>query len=173
MRDARSLYGEKVAANQKHDATPAFIALHRANVPFTPHSYVHDPRAESFGMEAAEALGVEPARVFKTLMAEVDGELCVGVVPVMGSLDLKALADALGGKRAQMADAAKAQRATGYIIGGISPLGQKRRHRTAIDKSSANWSTIFVSGGRRGLEAELQPQDLVQLTNAVIARLAR
>lgn len=155
------------------DATPAFIALHRANIPFTPHSYVHDPRAESFGMEAAQALGVEPGRVFKTLMAEVDGELCVGVVPVMGSLDLKALADALSGKRAQMADAAHAQRATGYVIGGISPVGQKRRHRTVIDKTSSQWPTIFVSGGRRGLEAELQPDDLVRLTSAVVARIAR
>jgi Cys-tRNA(Pro)/Cys-tRNA(Cys) deacylase len=163
-----------VAANKKlSDATPAFVALHRANIPFTPHVYVHDPRADSFGMEAAEALGVEPGRVFKTLMAEIDGELCVGVVPVMGSLDLKALADALGGKRAQMADAAQAQRATGYVIGGISPLGQKKKHRTVIDKTSAQWPTIFVSGGRRGLEAELQPGDLVLLTDAVVARIAR
>lgn len=163
-----------MAANKKlTDATPAFVALHRANIPFTPHAYVHDPRADSFGMEAAEALGVEPGRVFKTLMAEIDGELCVGVVPVMGSLDLKALADALGGKRAQMADAAQAQRATGYVIGGISPLGQKKKHRTAIDKTSAQWPTIFVSGGRRGLEAELQPGDLVLLTDAVVARIAR
>ncbi len=163
-----------MAANKKPtDATPAFVALHRANVPFTPHAYVHDPRADSFGMEAAQALGVEPGRVFKTLMAEVDGELCVGVVPVMGSLDLKALADALGGKRAQMADAAQAQRATGYVIGGISPLGQKRRHRTVVDKTSAQWPTIFVSGGRRGLEAELQPNDLILLTDAVVARIAR
>jgi Cys-tRNA(Pro)/Cys-tRNA(Cys) deacylase len=163
-----------VATNKKStDATPAFVALHRANVPFTPHAYVHDPRAESFGMEAAEALGVEPDRVFKTLMAEVDGELCVGVVPVMGSLDLKALADALGGKRAQMADAAQAQRATGYVIGGISPIGQKKKHRTVLDKSALQYPTIFVSGGRRGLEAELQPNDLVIITGAVTARIAR
>ncbi|MFI5425984.1 Cys-tRNA(Pro) deacylase [Aeromicrobium sp. UC242_57] len=163
-----------MAANKKPtDATPAFIALHRANVPFTPHSYVHDPRAESFGMEAARALGVEPGRVFKTLMALIDGELCVGVVPVMGSLDLKALADALGGKRAQMADTGQAQRATGYVIGGISPIGQKKAHRTVIDKSAAQWPTIFVSGGRRGLEAELQPADLVHMTRAVVARIAR
>lgn len=163
-----------MAANKKPtDATPAFVALHRAHIPFTPHAYVHDPRADSFGMEAAQALGVEPGRVFKTLMAEVDGELCVGVVPVMGSLDLKALADALGGKRAQMADAAQAQRATGYVIGGISPLGQKRKHRTVVDKTSGLWPTIFVSGGRRGLEAELQPNDLILLTEAVVARIAR
>ncbi|MET1036922.1 MAG: Cys-tRNA(Pro) deacylase [Aeromicrobium sp.] len=163
-----------MAANQKPtEATPAFIALHRAAIQFSVHSYVHDPRAESFGMEAATALGVEPGRVFKTLMAVVDGELCVGVVPVMGSLDLKALADALGGKRSQMADAAHAQRATGYVIGGISPLGQKKAHRTVVDRSSSQWSTIFVSGGRRGLEAELQPADLVQLTHAIVARIAR
>jgi len=163
-----------VAANQKPtESTPAFVALHRANVPFTSHSYVHDPRAESFGMEAAAALGVEPGRVFKTLMAVIDNELCVGVVPVMGSLDLKALADALGGKRAQMADAAQAQRATGYVIGGISPIGQKKAHRTVIDRSSSQWPTIFVSGGRRGLEAELHPDDLVRVTRAVVARIAR
>ena len=124
-------------------------------------------------MEAAQALGVEPGRLFKTLMVQIDGELCVGIVPVMGSLDLKALADALGGKRARMADAAQAQRATGYVIGGISPLGQKRHHRTAIDRTSSTWSTVFVSGGRRGLEAELHPDDLVRLTSAVIARIAR
>lgn len=155
------------------DATPAFAALHRADVGFTAHTYVHDPRAESFGMEAATALGVEPGRVFKTLMALVDDELCVGVVPVMGSLDLKALADALGGKRAQMADAGQAQRATGYVIGGISPIGQKKAHRTVVDRTCAQWPTVFVSGGRRGLEAELHPDDLVRMTRAVIARIAR
>lgn len=163
-----------MAANQKPtESTPAFVALHRAGVQFTTHSYVHDPRADSFGMEAAAALGVEPGRVFKTLMAVIDDELCVGIVPVMGSLDLKALADALGGKRAQMADAAKAQRATGYVIGGISPIGQKRAHRTAVDRTASPWPTIFVSGGRRGLEAELAPADLVRVTKAVVARIAR
>jgi Cys-tRNA(Pro)/Cys-tRNA(Cys) deacylase len=163
-----------VAANQKPtESTPAFVALHRANVQFTSHSYVHDPRAESFGMEAATALGVDPGRVFKTLMAVVDNELCVGIVPVMGSLDLKALADALGGKRSQMADAAQAQRATGYVIGGISPIGQKKAHRTVIDRTASQWPTIFVSGGRRGLEAELHPDDLVRVTGAVVARIAR
>jgi Cys-tRNA(Pro)/Cys-tRNA(Cys) deacylase len=163
-----------VAANPPRSGpTPAFAALQRAGVAFTPHSYVHDPRAESFGLEAATALGVEPGRVFKTLMAVVDDELCVGVVPVMGSLDLKLLADALGGKRAQMADAAQAQRATGYVLGGISPMGQKKTHRTVVDRSSAQWATVFVSGGRRGLEAELAPADLVRVTRAVVARIAR
>lgn len=163
-----------MGANGKpKDATPAFAALHRADVPFIAHTYTHDPRADSFGMEAAEALGVDPAQVFKTLMASVDGTLCVGIVPVMGSLDLKALADALGGKRAQMADAQQAQRATGYVLGGISPFGQKRQHRTVVDRSSTKWPTVFVSGGRRGLEAELDPADLVRVTSAVLARLAR
>lgn len=163
-----------MAANPKPtESTPAFAVLRRADVHFTAHSYVHDPRAESFGMEAAAALGVEPARVFKTLMAVVDDELCVGVVPVMGSLDLTLLAVALGGKRAQMADAAQAQRATGYVIGGISPIGQKKAHRTVLDRSSTKWSTIFVSGGRRGLEAELAPDDLVRVTRALLGRIAR
>ncbi len=163
-----------MAANPKPaDSTPAFVVLHRAGVPFTSHTYLHDPRAESFGMEAAAALGADPGRVYKTLMAVVDGELCVGVVPVMGSLDLKSLADALGGKRAQMADAAQAQRATGYVIGGISPIGQKKAHRTVVDRSASQWPTIFVSGGRRGLEAEIAPADLVRVTRAVVARIAR
>lgn len=161
------------AKHKPSDATPAFIALHRAGIEFTPHSYVHDPRTDSYGMEAARALGVEPGRVFKTLMTAVDGDLCVGVVPVLGSLDLKALADALGGKRAQMADTGQAQRATGYVVGGISPVGQKKQHRTVLDRSSSQWPTIFVSGGRRGLEAELRPEDLVKVTRAVVARIAR
>lgn len=161
------------AKNKQTDATPAFAALLRARVPFTTHSYIHDPRTDSFGMEAAHALGVDPGRVFKTLMAVVDGQLCVGVVPVMGSLDLKALADALGAKRAQMADTAQAQRATGYVVGGISPFGQKHHHRTVIDRSTSKWPTVFVSGGRRGLEAEVDPADLVMMTQAVVARLAR
>lgn len=163
-----------MAAKQKPtESTPAFAALQRAGVRFTAHSYVHDPRSESYGTEAAEALGVEPSRVFKTLMVVVDDELCVGVVPVAGSLDLKALAGALDGKRAQMADAARAQRATGYVLGGISPLGQRRAHRTIVDRSAAQWPTIFVSAGRRGLEAELVAADLVRVTGAVVARIAR
>jgi Cys-tRNA(Pro)/Cys-tRNA(Cys) deacylase len=154
-------------------STPAFAALSSAGITFTPHAYQHDPRSESFGQEAADALGVDPARVFKSLLADVDGELCVGVVPVTGSLDLKALAAALGGKKATMADVARAERATGYVVGGISPLGQKRRHRTAIDVSAESWVTIYVSAGRRGLEAELAPADLASLTDAVMAPIAR
>jgi Cys-tRNA(Pro)/Cys-tRNA(Cys) deacylase len=154
-------------------STPAFVALTRARVAFTPHAYEHDPRSESFGEEAAEALGVPPARVFKTLLADVDGELCVGIVPVDRTLDLKALASALGGKRAAMADPRRAERATGYVVGGISPLGQKRQHRTVVDASAGNWDTVFVSAGRRGLEAELSPTDLVALTEAVLAPIGR
>jgi Cys-tRNA(Pro)/Cys-tRNA(Cys) deacylase len=154
-------------------ATPAFTALSSAGVEFTAHEYEHDPRAESYGLEAAEALGVEPARVFKTLLADVDGELCVGIVPVVATLDLKALAAALDAKKATMADPHRAERATGYVVGGISPLGQKRRHRTVLDLSADDWPTVLVSAGRRGLEVELAPADLAALTDAVLAPIAR
>jgi Cys-tRNA(Pro)/Cys-tRNA(Cys) deacylase len=137
------------------------------------HRYEHDPRATSYGLEAAEALGVEPARIFKTLLADVDGELAVGVVPVTAQLDLKALAAALGHKRAQMADPQRAEKATGYVLGGISPLGQRRRLRTAIDASVLDWDSVHVSAGRRGLEVELAPADLVRLTAATLGPLAR
>ncbi len=154
-------------------STPAFAALSSAGIAFMPHAYEHDPRAESFGLEAADSLGVDPDRVFKTLLADVDGELCVGVVPVTGSLDLKAMAAALGAKKARMADPERAERATGYVVGGISPLGQKRRHSTVLDASAEGWDTIFVSAGRRGLEAELAPVDLVRLTDALVAPISR
>ena len=136
------------------------------------HSYEHDPRAESYGTEAADALGLAPQRVFKTLLAEVDGTLTVGIVPVTGQLDLKALAAAVGGKRAKMAEVAAAERATGYVAGGISPLGQKKRLRTVLDVSATTHETMFCSGGRRGLEIELAPADLVALTGAVVAPIA-
>jgi Cys-tRNA(Pro)/Cys-tRNA(Cys) deacylase len=154
-------------------STPVFAALSSAGIAFTPHTYEHDPRVESFGLEAAGALGVDPARVFKTLIADVDGELCVGVVPVTGSLDLKALAAALGAKKARMADPERAERATGYVVGGISPLGQKRRHRTVLDASADQWDTIFVSAGRRGLEVELAPAELARLTDALVVAISR
>ncbi|MGI9084543.1 MAG: Cys-tRNA(Pro) deacylase [Aeromicrobium sp.] len=140
---------------------------------FTPRPYDHDPRTESFGTEAAEALGVDPARVLKTLVCDVDGELCVGIVPVTGSLDVKAFAAALGGKKARMADADRAERATGYVVGGISPLGQKRRHRTVLDATAEGWATVLVSAGRRGIDVELGPADLVTLTGAVVAPISR
>ncbi|GHF46571.1 Cys-tRNA(Pro)/Cys-tRNA(Cys) deacylase [Amycolatopsis bartoniae] len=152
--------------------TPATAVLVKQKVAHRLHTYEHDPKHESYGLEAAEALGVEPARVFKTLVADVDGKLTVGVVPVTGQLDLKALAAAAGGKRAKMAEAAAAQRATGYVLGGISPLGQRSRLAVVIDASAEGFETIFCSGGRRGLELELAPADLVRLTGAKIANIA-
>lgn len=153
--------------------TPATVALTKANVPFTAHSYEHDPAAGSFGTEAAAALGVVPERVFKTLLAEVDGKLTVAVVPVSGSLDLKALASAVGGKKAAMADPAAAERSSGYVLGGISPLGQRRRLPTVVDSSALAFETVYCSAGRRGLEVELAPADLVRLTAAVTASIGR
>ncbi|MEU7167324.1 Cys-tRNA(Pro) deacylase [Streptomyces morookaense] len=153
--------------------TPAIAALEKAGTAFSVHAYEHDPATASYGEEAAQAMGVEPGRVFKTLVADVDGSLAVAVVPVSGSLDLKALAAALGGKRAAMADPALAERTTGYVRGGISPLGQRKRLRTALDASADAHPTICVSAGRRGLEVELAPGDLAALTGAVIAAIAR
>lgn len=153
--------------------TPATVALTSAGIAFEVRSYVHDPRAESYGLEAAEALGVDPDRVFKTLLASLDGRLVVGVVPVSGQLDLKALARALGGSKAVMAEVAAAERATGYVAGGISPVGQKRAHPTVLDDSALEHETILVSGGRRGLDIELAPRDLVAITGAVTATIGR
>jgi len=154
--------------------TPALRVLQEAGVVHTVREYVHDPRSElSFGMEAAQALGVDPARVLKTLLAEVDGALVVAVVPVTGELDLKALAAAVGGKRATMAEPAAAERATGYVVGGISPLGQRRRLPTVVDESALAHGTVLVSAGRRGADVELAPADLVALTGATTARVGR
>ncbi|MFJ4669256.1 Cys-tRNA(Pro) deacylase [Kitasatospora purpeofusca] len=153
--------------------TPATVALENAEVPFTVHAYEHDPAAASYGDEAAEALGVTADRVFKTLVADVDGVLTVGVVPVSGQLDLKALAAAVGGKRAAMADPAAAERSSGYVRGGISPLGQRRALCTVVDESALGHPTVYVSAGRRGLEVELSPADLVTLTGARTAPIAR
>ncbi|MFE7591885.1 Cys-tRNA(Pro) deacylase [Kitasatospora sp. NPDC057512] len=153
--------------------TPATVALEAAAVPFTVHAYDHDPAAASYGGEAAEVLGIAPERVFKTLVADVDGTLTVGVVPVAGQLDLKALAAAVGGKRAAMADPAAAERSSGYVLGGISPLGQRRPLRTVVDVSALGHATVYVSAGRRGLEVELAPTDLVALTGAGTAPIAR
>ncbi len=153
--------------------TPATSELLARRIAFTPHSYEHDPSATSFGLEAAAALGVEPDRVFKTLLADVDGSLVVGVVPVTAQLDLKALAAAVGGKRASMADPVIAERKTGYVVGGISPVGQKTRLRTVLDESVSVYPTVFVSGGRRGFEIEVAPNDLVAATGATLAVIAR
>lgn len=158
---------------QTGGGTPATSALTAADTPFTVHSYEHDPSSPSYGEEAAQALGVSPDRVFKTLVADVDGALTVAVVPVAGQLDLKALASAVGGKRAAMADPAAAERTTGYVRGGISPLGQRKRLPTVLDASASAHETICVSAGRRGLEVELAPADLAALTGAVLAPIAR
>ena len=153
--------------------TPAVVALRKAGIEHVLHEYAHDPRSASFGLEAAAALGADPDRVFKTLLADLDGQLVVGVVPVTSRLDLKALARALGGSRAAMADVALAERATGYVAGGISPFGQKRAHRTAVDETAELWETVYVSGGRRGLDVEVAPADLLEVTGATVADLSR
>ena len=151
--------------------TPATIALERAGIPFTVHEYAHEPGHGSYGLEASGALGIPPERVFKTLIAEVDGRLVAGVVPVGGQLDLKALAAAVGGKRAAMAEVAAAERTTGYVTGGISPVGQRKRLPVVLDASAMSHPTVFCSGGRRGLEIELAPADLVRAANATVASI--
>lgn len=153
--------------------TPATVALTAAGIPFTPHAYEHDPATTSFGLEAATVLGLDPEQVFKTLLADVDGALTVAIVPVTGKLDLKALAAAVGGKKAEMADARVAERRTGYVVGGISPIGQKTRHVTVLDETAELFDTIFVSGGRRGFDIELAPADLLRITGGTIAAIAR
>ena len=152
--------------------TPATALLARPGISHSVHRYHHDPRHPSFGQEASDALGVAPERVFKTLVAEVDGALAVGVVPVASQLDLRALAAAVGGKRAVMVDVAAAERATGYVAGGISPLGQRRRLPVVVDSSALAFPTLYCSGGRRGLELELAPADLVRAAHAVVAPIA-
>ncbi|HBX57353.1 Cys-tRNA(Pro) deacylase [Pseudomonas sp. UBA2684] len=154
--------------------TPAIDLLKKAKAAHQVHSYSHDPKAASYGLEAAEKLDLDAARVFKTLLAATEkGELLVAVVPVAGSLDLKALAQAAGVKKADMADPAAAQRATGYLLGGISPLGQKKRLRTFIDESAQVHPTIYVSAGRRGLEVELAATVLAQHCLAQFAAIGR
>jgi Cys-tRNA(Pro)/Cys-tRNA(Cys) deacylase len=154
--------------------TPAINAAKQARVPFHVHEYMHDPKAESYGEEAAVKLNLPLERVFKTLVVELDGKsLAVAVVPVSGKLDMKACAAALGGKKCEMAAQKDAERSTGYVLGGISPLGQKKRLPTLIDASAQGLSTLFVSAGRRGLEIELAPDDLVKLTAARFAEVSR
>lgn len=164
--------------------TPATTALERAGITFTVHVYDHDARAVAAGGtyagEAADALGIDPVRVFKTLVADVDSAgprggpgLAVAVVPAACRLDLKALAQALGGRHAAMADPIAAERATGYVVGGISPVGQRRALPTVVDVSAGSWPTVFVSAGRRGLEVELSAADLLSVTSGVAAPIAR
>jgi Cys-tRNA(Pro)/Cys-tRNA(Cys) deacylase len=152
--------------------TPATALLTRERIEFTLHPYEHDPRASAFGEEAAAALGVDPERIFKTLIATVDGKLACAVVPVAARLDLKALAAALGGKRAELAEPAAAARATGYVVGGISPVGQKTRLRVVVDASAERFATVYVSAGKRGLQVQLAPADLVRVAGALVAGIA-
>lgn len=154
--------------------TPGIVAAQRAGVAHAVHEYFHDPHAASFGLEAAEKLGVAAEQVFKTLVVKLDGRaLAVGIVPVNRTLDLKAIAGALRAKRAAMADLVEAERATGYVAGGISPLGQRKRLPTALDESALRWERIYVSAGRRGLDIELAPADLLRLCGAITAAIAR
>ena len=147
--------------------TPAIEAADRAGVPYALREYEHDPRAEAYGLEAAEKLGADPARVFKTIVVSLDGALAVCCVPVAAQVDLRSL-----GKRAQMAGKAEAERATGYVTGGISPLGQRKRLPTHLDASALEHETILVSAGRRGLQIELAPADLARLTGATVHPIA-
>jgi Cys-tRNA(Pro)/Cys-tRNA(Cys) deacylase len=160
-------------ARQRSGGTPATAALTRAGVTFTVHEYHHDPSADSYGLEAADALGLSYRTVFKTLIAEVDGRPCVALVAVDKTLDLKALAAAVGGKRAVMAPVADAERITGYVAGGISPLGQRRPLPTVVDAGATELDQIYVSGGKRGLDLGLSPSSLIELTSASVAPIAR
>lgn len=156
--------------------TPAIKAARAAGIGIRVHEYHHDPANTNYGLEAAEALGLEPRRVFKTLLVALNGDprrLAVAIVPVSGQLDLKAMAAACGAKKAEMADPAQAERATGYVLGGISPLGQKRRLPTVLDDTALAHATVYVSGGRRGLDIELAPQDLVAACAASTAPIGR
>lgn len=154
-------------------ATRATVVLSGAGVAFSEHPYRYDPAAASYGVEAAEALGLPPEQVFKTLLTRVDGRLVVGIVSVSEQLDLKALAAAVGGRKAALADPTDAERATGYVVGGISPVGQRRRHPTVLDDSALAFDLVYVSGGRRGLDLGLAPDDLVRVTGAVVAAIGR
>ena len=157
--------------------TPAIRAAERARVAHRVLSYAHDPAAPAYGPEAAAALGLDPRQVFKTLVVAAEGApraaLAVAVVPVSSQLDLKGMADALGAKRVALADPAAAERTTGYVVGGISPLGQRKRLRTVVDASALEWPEVFVSAGRRGLEIALAPADLVRLAGATTAAIAK
>ena len=164
-----------MAKKSKHSeaGTGAILALQEAGITPVIHAYEHDERAQAWGLEAAQALGLDPARVFKTLLVSHEKALAVVVIPVASRLDLKAIAKQLGWKKAQLADPDLAQRTTGYVVGGISPLGQKKALPTLIDASAATHETVFVSGGRRGLDLELDPQVLAQLTKASFAEVAK
>ena len=154
-------------------STPATAALTARQIAFSVHAYEHDPRERSFGLEAARRLGLDPQTVFKTLLTLVDDEPVVAIVPVSTTLDLKALATAAGGRRAVVMPPADAERLTGYVVGGISPIGQKRQCRTFVDETAVLFETVYVSGGRRGLDLGLAPDDLVAVTGGGYAPIAR
>ena len=169
-----------MSGSRRPQGTPAIAALTAAGVEFTVHEFDHEPSGRNYGVEAADALGVEHDRVFKTLLADAHGmsgaarpvDQVVGIVPVTGQLSLRQLAAAVSAKRAEMCKPEVAERLTGYVVGGISPFGQKRRLPTVIDETCELWDTIFVSGGRRGLDVEVTPQALVALLDATVADIA-
>ncbi len=166
-------YPDVVAKKKQSGGTPATVALDRAGVRYAVRSYEHDPAAQSYGLEAASALGVDPERVFKTLLVQAEDGLAVGIVPVDALLDLKAIAAAMGMKKVAMADPALAERSTGYVVGGISPIGQRKALPTVLDDSALGFDTVLVSGGKRGLDLELAPQDLLTATRGTTAPIAR
>ena len=154
--------------------TPGINVAKKAKIIHKVHEYDHDSSCESFGLEAAEKLGVAEARVFKTLVVSLDNkELAVGVIPVSSMLSMKLIAKAAGAKKAAMASQSDVERSTGYVLGGVSPLGQKKRLKTIIDSSAKHYSTVYVSAGRRGLEIELSPDDLKHLVNGVLAEICK
>ncbi len=154
--------------------TPGINTAKKAGIPYKVHEYTHDPSNTSYGAEAAEKMGVAEEQVFKTLVVSLDGkELAVGVVPVSSKLNMKLIAKAAGAKKAAMATAPDVERATGYVLGGVSPLGQKKRLKTLVHSSAQQYSTIFVSAGRRGLEIELKPDDLIKLTSGKFAKICQ
>jgi len=154
--------------------TPAINLLRQQKITHQVHEYSHDPGAASYGLEAAEKLGLDPQQVFKTLVVQIDGKsLAVAIIPVAARLGMKQIAKAAGGKKAEMADPAAVERSTGYVLGGVSPLGQKKRLPTWIDSSAASLPSIHISAGRRGLEIEIAPDDLARLTNAGFTELAQ
>lgn len=162
-----------MAKKKTAGGTPATVALDRAGIAFEVRAYAHDPAAPSYGLEAATALGVDPAHVFKTLLVDTERGLAVGIVPVDAHLDLKAIASVLDVKRASMADPAAAERTTGYVVGGISPIGQKKALPTVLDQSAEGFDTVLVSGGKRGFDLELAPADLLIITGGTLAPIAR
>ncbi|GAA4384344.1 Cys-tRNA(Pro) deacylase [Nocardia zapadnayensis] len=161
-----------IAARIHSSATPALRVLNLAGVEYSVHEFDHDPAVRRYGPEAVEQLGTDSARVFKTLMILVDAEPVIALVPVSGQLDLKALAGVLGGKKAHLAGIAETERRTGYVAGGVSPFGQRNASPVVLDRTAQDFSTVFVSAGRRGMEIEIRPDDLVMLTNARIGKIA-